>query len=166
MLIASFWGLLSFSMFIMEEAIQTAMFGTWPAQDAGDWDLVLEGADIMESINVGLKVMVYTIGWLHPLAFFAYRSYSRSTDFYIRGLKAKIFARAPETFDGRVIEFNFTPQRVVEDASGIKLINRQIIVLTDKKPKYARLFIRGRVQVKDRKVWIQAIELTPVFSQN
>ena len=115
LILISFWGLLTFSLFIHEEAIQTAMFGTWPAQDAGDWELVLEGVDLMGSINLSMKIINYSVGWLQPLAFFSYRAYSKSTDFYIKGLKAKAFARAPEAFHGRTVEFKFTPAREIFD---------------------------------------------------
>jgi len=49
--ILSILGIITFSLFIFEEAIQMATFGTWPAQYAKDWDLVMEGADTIASIN-------------------------------------------------------------------------------------------------------------------
>ena len=48
-------GLVTFSLFICEESIQTAMFGTWPAQDAGDWYTVKFGVERMKEANHLLK---------------------------------------------------------------------------------------------------------------
>lgn len=165
-LIISILGLITFSLFIFEEALQVTMFGTWPAQDAGDWDLVLEGIDVMESLNLGMKIVNYSVGWLQPLAFFSYRAYSQSTDFYIKGLKAKAFARAPEVFEGREHEFNFKPKRIVEDADGVKLINRNIIVMLKERPVGSRFKVRGKIQVIGKKIIVHPIYFSSVFLQD
>ena len=157
-LIISILGLITFSLFIFEESFQVTMFGTWPAQDAGDWDLVLEGIDVMESINLGMQIVNYSIGWLQPLAFFSYRANAKANAYYIKALKAKAFARAPEVFEGRIVEFNFTPKRTVETEDGIKLINRNVIILVKKRPHGTRFNIKGRVTVSSNKIFI-----TPVF---
>lgn len=112
MIYLSIAGLVTFSMFILEEAFQTTMFGTWPAQDARDWQLVAEGCELMESINGTLKIVNWTAGWVQPLAFLAYGSYAKSADYYIRALRAKAFANAPQAFDGDFMRFNFQPQSV------------------------------------------------------
>jgi len=156
-LIISILGLITFSLFIFEESLQVTMFGTWPAQDAGDWDMVLEGLDLMESLNLGMKVVNYSVGWLQPLAFFSYRSYSKSTDYYIKAVKAKAFARAPEVFEGREIEFHFKPTRIVEDKDGMKLINRNIIIILPElkiRPSGSRFKVRGTVKVLGSKIII------------
>ena len=112
-----------------------------------------------------MKIVLYSVGWLQPLAFLSYRSYAKSTDFYIKSLKAKAFARAPEAFHGKTVEFNFTPTRVMKEPGVIKLINRNIIVLVDKEPRYMRLHIKGKVRVEGRIIFIDPLDLTPVFSQ-
>lgn len=42
------------------------VFGTWPAQYAKDWDLVLEGADTIASINQVMKTVNYSVGCSSP----------------------------------------------------------------------------------------------------
>ncbi|MFH1626084.1 MAG: hypothetical protein ABID54_13155, partial [Pseudomonadota bacterium] len=42
-------GLVLFPAFISEEAIQVAIWGTWPAQDAKNWALVLSGCDLIKT---------------------------------------------------------------------------------------------------------------------
>lgn len=160
-LILSILGLITFSLFIFEESLQVTMFGTWPAQDAGDWNLVLEGIDTMESINLSMKIVNYAVGWLQPLAFFSYRSYTKSTDYYIKALKAKAFARAPEVFEGRIVEFYFKPVRITEDINGIKLINRNIIIILKERPSGSRFKVRGKVQLSGSKIIIY-----PIFFQS
>jgi len=96
-------GLVTFSMFICEEAFQTAMFGTWPAQDAKDWRLIKKGLVIMQAANNTMKTINYIFGYIQPLAFFAYRSYGISGDYYIEALQSKVMANAPELFVGENI---------------------------------------------------------------
>jgi len=115
----SITGLVTFSLFILEESIQTAMFGTWPAQDAKDWELVRFGCDRMRDANTMMKVINYSLGWIQPLAFLAYKSFSESAESYIQSLEARIFANAPEVFRGKTMTFAFTPQSVVENPDGL-----------------------------------------------
>lgn len=122
--IVTILGLITFSLFILEESFQTVMFGTWPAQDAQDWDTVMAGTDLMEGIVTTLAVINYTCGWLQPLAFVSYRSYGKAARYYIQGLRSKVFAMAPATFDGREHEFVFRPQRIVNGA----LVNSNITI--------------------------------------
>ena len=122
--IVTILGLITFSLFIIEEAFQTIMFGTWPAQDAGDWDTVLEGTDLMEKAVFTMNVINYTCGWFQPLAFIAYRSYGKAARYYIKALRIKAFAMSPQSFDGREHEFIFRPKRIVNGA----LVNGKITI--------------------------------------
>ena len=124
--IVTILGLITFSLFILEEAFQTIMFGTWPAQDAQDWDTVLAGTDLMETTVTTLNIINYACGWLQPLAFIAYRSYGKAARFYIQGLRSKVFAMSPESFNGRVHTFIFRPQQIVNG----DLVNNRITVQT------------------------------------
>ena len=100
-------GLVTFSMFLLEESFQTVMFGTWPAQDAKRWDVVLEGTDLMEKVTKTLKIVNYSAGWIQPLAFISYGSYAKSATFYIKALRTKVLAHAPELMEGREVEMKF-----------------------------------------------------------
>ena len=122
--IVTILGLITFSLFILEESFQTVMFGTWPAQDAQDWDTVLAGTDLMEGIATTLNIINYACGWLQPLAFIAYRSYGKAARYYIKGLRAKVFAMSPQSFEGREHEFIFRPKRIVDGV----LVNNTISI--------------------------------------
>jgi len=93
-------GLVVFPCFIFEESIQMATFGTWPASDARDWELVVTGIKTIEKINTTMKIVNYALGWIQPLSFFSYRAYAIATDFYISGMKAKVFAHEPSALVG------------------------------------------------------------------
>jgi hypothetical protein len=123
-------GLVTFSLFILEESIQMATFGTWPAQEAKDWYLVRQGCERIKDTNQALKLINNCLGWIQPLAFYAYRSYGKATDTYVAGLEAKIFANAPELFDGRNITASFTPQEVHATPDGYAHVNRRVCFLS------------------------------------
>ncbi len=129
MIVISIMGLVTFSLFIMEEAYQTVMFGTWAAQDSKDWELVYEGAQTMSGINKMMKGLNYIAGWIQPFAFFAYRSYGIAGDYYVKALRTKVFANRPAIFVGKYIEFNFIPERIQIERDYFRLINGRIHIL-------------------------------------
>lgn len=149
----SFTGLVTFSLFILEESIQTAMFGTWPAQDAGDWYTVKFGIERIKEANKTLKTINYCFGWIQPLAFVAYRAYGRSTDAYIAGAEAKLFAHAPTIFNGEEITVTFIPETCTPSYpgnSGNLYINRRVSVRTDSRLMLGKPSrVQGRVAVHD-----------------
>jgi len=154
-------GLFTFSLFITEESIQTAMFGTWQAIDARDWDVVKFGADRIRNANQLLKAVNYSVGWIQPLSFLAYRAYGHSTDAYLKGLDAKIFANAPELFDGSEISTSFTPQEVRETPEGFLHINRRVSFLSkEKRVVGVACPISGIVSVRDNRILITEGEST------
>jgi len=155
MVYISIAGLVTFSLFIHEEAIQTTMFGTWPAKNAKQWHIVLEGMDLMAKINISAKVLNYSIGWIQPLAFFSYRAYSKATDFYIKGIQSECFAHAPQLFVGRHIEFKFYPQSSVNINGTQLLVNRNIAIISTVIPNYTPRIISGIVIKFDKYLVVQ-----------
>ena len=77
-----------------------ATFGTWPASDARDWELVVVGIKTIDRINSCLKVVNYSLGWVQPISFFAYRAYASATDYYVKAMRAKVFAHQPGALIG------------------------------------------------------------------
>jgi len=141
-------GLFSFTQFIIEEAQQQIIWGTWPAKDSKNYELVLEGADLLRSLNTTMWWLNWTIGYIQPLALLSYHSYWRSTKYYIKSLDAMIFANSPETFDGRYVEFMFTPQKIIHESSQIVLVNRKIRVVVDKMPSgIKKMEVKGVIRV-------------------
>jgi hypothetical protein len=112
-------GLVTFSLFILEESFQTVMFGTWSAQDAKRWDIVKMGCDLMDKTARTIHLLNYTLGWIQPIAFISYRFYAISSSYYVKSLRAKCFAYAPELFEGEKVSFNFTPDtfETLDDSS-------------------------------------------------
>jgi hypothetical protein len=145
-------GLITFSNFILEEAIQMATFGTWPAKTAQNWELVLEGCDIISGINTTMSVINYSAGWIQPLAFLSYKAYAKSTDYYVKALKSQAFAHSPEIFVGRVVTFKFTPKTIEQTEEGLYLINRRIHVIVDKMPDSTPMVVQGRLELHSKKL--------------
>lgn len=112
-------GLVTFPLFIMEESHQCLTFGTWPAQDAKRWDIVLTGVELMEHNTELLGTVNKYFGWVQPLALISYNSYKKSAEFYTEALRAKVFAHSPELFVGQPVEFRFKPNSIstLEDGS-------------------------------------------------
>ena len=148
-------GLIMFPEFLLEESIQMTTFGTWPAKTAKDWSLVLKGCDTINKINLTLKIINYSVGWIQPLAFLSYRSFSHGTDYYIESLRTLIFANSPETFDGRQVEFTFTPQKIVQEKGKIFLVNRKIRVVVDEIPPMGKVKIKGVVRVEGNIIFVE-----------
>lgn len=138
--ILSIMGLITFALFILEEAMQTIMFGTWAAQDAGDWALVMAGCKSNRKINRILKIVNYSVGWIQPFAFIAYKSYGEAMDFYIESLERKVLKREPGLFLGRELTLIIQPvnQRktaggyLVKTKSGLLVISPEMLKANEK----------------------------------
>ena len=151
MIYLSVAGLVTFSLFIHEEAIQTTMFGTWPAKSAKQWPLVLQGVEMMRNINRSAKIINYAVGWVQPLAFFSYRAYAKATDYYILGVESQVFAHAPELFIGREVNFVFLPKRIEAVSNGkFILTNGRLAVMFNQMPVLEQQILSGTL-VKDGK---------------
>lgn len=155
-------GLSSFAMFIMEEAFQTTMFGTWQAINCQDWKLVKKGSGIMSDINQGLKVVNYSTGWINPLAFLSYYNYAKSADYYVEALNANIFANEPALFDGKVMSFRFTPEEFENAANGkVMLRNRNVEVIADAEPPLGMpIRVTGHVHARDGKIVVTETKIS------
>jgi hypothetical protein len=137
-------GLVTFALFIHEEAIQTVMFGTWPAKDVRQYEIVLTGTNLMRKINLSAKIINYSIGWIQPLAFFSYRAYAKATDYYILSTEAEAFAHAPHLFVGKQVSLNFVPNRIETLNDGKYLLtNGRIGVVHDTMPQIKAQMITG-----------------------
>jgi len=148
-------GIYTFSAFIIEEAQQQTVWGTWPAQDAKNWELVLEGCDLLESLNTTLWWFNWTVGYIQPLALISYHSYWKATRYYIKSLKAKVFAKSPESFDGRKVEFTFIPQKIIQEGGKVILVNRKIRVIVKEAPNGKSVKIKGTVRVEGNLVIVE-----------
>jgi len=126
-------GLVTFSLFMLEESFQTVMFGTWPAQDAQRWDIVLEGTDLMEKMMHTMNVVNYSCGWIQPLAFVSYRAYAESEKFYIKSLRAKVLVHEPKLMVDREIELMFHVKQIKKYGDKFLLSNGRLVIVSDKR---------------------------------
>lgn len=147
-------GLITFNMFILEEAFQTCMFGSWPAVDVGEYRLVKQNMKTMEGLHHSLVGLNYLGGWINPFAFIAYNGYAKAEVEYMAGLKAKVFANAPEVFEGEEISFHFEANEW-EPIGGDGWIGRngRLAILTAEQYDGTRLQ-KGIVQIKNDRVII------------
>lgn len=145
-------GLVTFNLFIMEEAFQTVMFGTWAAKDAKEWRLVKKATVTMEGMLATLTTMNYIGGWMNPFGFIAYKAYAQAEREYIDSLRAQVFANAPELFEGEIMTFTFVPGETEYDTDTIKMKNGQLIVWArEQKP-----VMTGKVKVEGDYVVVDA----------
>lgn len=137
-------GLITFPLFIMEESIQTATWGTWSAQTAKDPKLQLAGIRIIEKINIAMDTINRTLGWIQPLSMLSYDAYSQATQIYVDSVRAKLLAHDPEVFEGERVSCEFTPRtiQVLEDGRYL-LQNGKIAVIVDTEPKMEPMKIEG-----------------------
>jgi len=148
-------GVVIFSLFIIEEAFQTAMFGTWPAQDAGRWDIVKDGIVLMESITWTGKTVNTFFGWIQPFAFISYGEYFKSAKFYTIALKAKCLANDPELFIGETIEIKLRIKRFVKNKLGYMVRFGRIGIIFKEKPELnSYIEFKGKLEQIDGKLMI------------
>ena len=139
-------GIVTFSLFIHEEAVQTIMFGTWPAKNIDRWDIVMEGAGLMRKTNRSAKIINYSVGWIQPLAFLSYRAYSKATDFYIKSIEAESFANEPELFIGRKVEFTFYPKQITTTQDGRWMAtNGKLSVISNTQLQLGTMQVQGEL---------------------
>ena len=148
----SLTGIVTFSLFISYEAMKTAMFGTWPAQEAGDWDAVLQGTDVMREATTIMRWMNNGLGWIQPLSFMSYRSLVHAAEVHTLSLEARAFAHAPELFNGRLVTFRFTPDSITNGFFSTRRISVH--------PDFALILgqskrITGRVRVEANNIVVE-----------
>lgn len=147
-------GLITFNLFILEEAFQTCMFGSWPAADVGEWRVVKRNLKTMEGLHDTLVVTNYVGGWINPFAFVSYSGYAKAEREYMDGLRAKVFANAPELFAGEKVTTAFVPNEEERLGGAWLLRNGRVSVLAMcRLPEYT-----GIVEIIDGNPRINCLE--------
>jgi len=139
----------TFACFILEESGQVFIWSTWPAQDAGRWDLVKNGLDGIESTRKTMNIVNYSLGWLNPFAFVSYRAFAKSMTAYEASLRANILKQDPAAYLGEEIQFEFTAIQMMKDGNGIRLIGGGLVVWIDEEVQPGRFHITGTVEMKN-----------------
>jgi hypothetical protein len=129
-ILLSILGLVTFSQFIVEESIQTVMFGTWAAQDAEDWKTVKLGSDLIKKQTALLQKINKYFGWIQPLAWISYGEYAKSAKYYTGALDAKILAHEPSLYLDETVTINIVISKYTEHEGFIQIHSPKIYVLT------------------------------------
>lgn len=145
-------GLFSFNCFILEEAFQTVMFGSWGAFDAKEYRLIKREVATMEGLRSTLKTVNNLGGWLNPFGWFSYNGYVKAEREYIDALNAKLFANAPEQFAGEIVTFTFMPQEEEPNGDYSAYRNGRITVMAKKLTP----IVTGRVTVDKNQIIVDA----------
>lgn len=147
-------GLFTFNCFILEEAFQTIMFGSWSAFDAKEYRLVKREIAAMEKMLGSLNTINNLGGWLNPFGYIAYRGYVTAEREYIDALSAKLFAYAPEQFHGEVVTLTFIAQEEEPSDGFTKYRNGRVTVWATQ----AGTIYTGLVTAKNQQIVIDARE--------
>jgi hypothetical protein len=139
-------GIVTFPLFIMEEAVQMTTYGTWQASAAKDYRTLSRGLDLAERINSHTKTVNRWLGWLHPLNYISYQDWTAATDYWIEANRVKILALDPKVMEGRRLTITFTPDSTTDAGDHWQLKAGQVTVLTNHKPESIPLSITGVVQ--------------------
>lgn len=150
-------GLITFSMFILEESLQSVTFGIWPAKNAKAWANVKRGLDLMDNINSTLKIINYSVGWFQPLAFISYRAYSEASDSFIESSVVEVLANEPELYLNNKVRIEFIPRSIesLEDGSFLA-VNGRLSVKQKFRPTIGEVIrVEGILKKKDGRLVIE-----------
>ena len=136
-------GLFTFPLFILEEATQITIWGTWQT-DKNNLYILKEGIDVVNGINKWSKRINKYGGWLHPLSYVSYRGYSQAIDYWIMASQAKIVALDPQLMDGEDLTILFRPQSVTYTKNGALLTNDKVCVITNVREIPEVIWISGK----------------------
>lgn len=150
-------GIVTFPLFIHEEAIQTVMFGTWSAGAADRYDIVLKGAETIDRINSSMKIINYLFGWINPLSFIAYSAYGTSADYYVEATKVKVMAKAPFLMNGQTIDTNFKIKRIERLNENQWIVSdNNLSIIVDYQPEIGEMIdASGTIQLIDGRLVIK-----------
>ena len=129
------FGIVGFSLFILQEAGQTTLFSFWQSMPAERWDITMEGLDLLAGINSTGKAINAAAGWINPLSYASYNAFHKATDQYIKALTARVLANEPSLFIGRQVKFTFKPKQTESLQNGnFAHVNRNLKVITGNRP--------------------------------
>ena len=123
-------GFVTFSLFILEESLQTAMFSTWAAKDAQDWALVMKANRFFEATNETMYKINKWFGWVNPFSYRAYDAYHGATQFVINANDAQIANFEPMLFVGfnDNIFLHIKITQILRQDSGIVLLSGRFMI--------------------------------------
>lgn len=151
----SITGIAGFSCFILEESIQTVMFGTWAAADAKNWPHVALGCRLASVFRTQIVWINNSVGWLNPFGWVGYNSYAKASLYWVQATRLKILANDPGALIGEEVEFRFSPATTTLAANGGYIMtNGPVTVLTPFLPTSFPCTVTGTIQRIGTSTWI------------
>jgi len=89
-ILIAYAGLVGFTCFIFEEALQLQSFAAFMYVNSEDWEGLEEHIILMEKTQNVAEIWIKGIGWSNPIMWPAFLSYLDSNEAYIKALKRKI----------------------------------------------------------------------------
>lgn len=89
----SVYTVISFMCFICEEAMQTAMFGSFAYSEAKDWDGLRVHIRLMQDVHDMSALMIKSVGWIAFVSYPAYLTYLKANQGYIKAAKSRLANR-------------------------------------------------------------------------
>ena len=86
-ILIAYAGLVGFTCFIFEEALQLQSFAAYMYVNSGDWEGLEEHIKMMEKSQNFAEVWIKGIGWSNPIMWPAFLTYLDSNEAYISTLK-------------------------------------------------------------------------------
>lgn len=150
-------GIITFTNFILEEAIQTTIFGTWQAGSTKDWPLLYKGVRVVDSINDKLRTINNLFGWIHPFAYVSYDGYVQATDYWVEATTCKILQSDPTVVAGHRVTFDFRPETITSIPGQTVMSAGQITVISDKPPTSSSLRISATPRLDGNRIIFETL---------
>ncbi len=145
--------LITFSLFICEEAIQGLMFANFSCSDTYRYDLIKKNIEKMKEINHHLKKMNIILQFLQPFQWWAYKDFGEATDRYIESLQAEVLANDPGLYINRIVTIQFYWRKCTEENGKFLLRNGKMSVWVKEKPIEKTIIVTG-VMTKNKRGYL------------
>jgi len=89
-LLVAYAGLIGFTCFIFEEAVQLQTFAAFIYTNSEDWQGLSEHIEIMKKTHSFASVWIKGFGWGNPIMWPAFLFYLESNEAYIKALERKV----------------------------------------------------------------------------
>ena len=139
-------GLISFSCFICQEAIQIVTFANFSCSDTRRYDLLKKNIEKIAEINDHLRALNAVLLIMQPFQYIAYSDYCNGTQSYIETLQAEVLANDPGLYAGEQISIDFYYKSLISDQRGFVIKSGKLLCILATKPQGNPVRITGVVR--------------------
>jgi len=158
-------GLFSFSLFIMEEAIQMLSFANFSTTDTHQWGQTKANVEQIERVIGHMEAINSVFVALQPIQWWAYRDYINASKNYAESLHLEVLANEPSLYIGEKRLYRFYWNRATQRRSYWEVCNGMICYRSTERPSSKEIELAGVLErINDRKFLIKEIE-KPCFSE-